>query len=689
MPGDRPPSIQSQTILAGHTVDDVWRSLGGLAAALAVARTAELVSTLDVVVGDVGPEPTLAATDVAGLEAAAGSWGFASISYRHLPAAATSVGRDAVGVHGAHGRLAVDATADLLLLLDAAAVPSPTMLAGLLDAAADPAVGIAEARLLPIEVPKPYDALTGDTSWASSSAALVRRAEVFVALAGFDADQVGDLAADVDLSWRARLAGWRVVAVPRAAAFCDVAPRPWARPSPGARHAAELARLLVQHRFGAPPPPEPVAPVRSGDDEVDAEAAAAHVARRSARAELAALVAAGRAPAAVAGTEGVAADVAADVAALGCLERRPLTADPRADAVDGAVDPSTPLDDLLARVGATRPTAGAPAAAGRPLLTVLVRTQGERMPLLRDALACLAGQTEDDVEVLVLVHGDATAVTGTTRLVELFDPRFAERVRVVPVRGGGRSRPLNVGLEQARGRFVAFLDDDDVVTADWAAAFARLARRHPGRIARSRCATRTARRLSVDDPIADHELPGELELPYAAAFDYIGHLRLNASPICSVAFPLDTLRALDLHFDESLAVVEDWDLLMRTAQYTGVVDSGAVTSIYHHWDGGDASRTLVEAAIWRETHHALLARWSESPVLLPPGTVTGLVDGTAFQDMLDEYEHLRHHLDLARQRLAQIESSEWWKLTLPPRKALGSLKLAVRRVVANRKGPGD
>ncbi len=680
MSEDRPPSIQSQTILAGHTVDDVWRALGALAASLGLARATALVSSVDVVLGDVGAEPTLAATDVAGLEAAASSWGFDSFCYRHLPAEAAA--GDGAGVHRAHDLLAVDATADLLLLLDAAAVPSPTMVACLVDAVAAPAVAVAEARVLPIELPKPYDPLDGTTSWASSSAALVRRAEVFVALGGFAVDQVGELAADVDLSWRARSAGWRIVHVPRAAAFCDVAPRPWSRPGPGGRHAAELARLLVQHRFGAPPPPEPTPPVRSGDDEFDAEATAAHVARRSARAELASLVAAGRAPAVLPGVAGL----AADVAALGSLERRPSASAP---SPTGAVDPGTPLDDLLARVGASRPTDGAPSAVGRPQLTVLVRTQGERMPLLRDALLCLSGQTEDDVEVLVLVHGDQTAVANTTTLVGLFDPRFAARVRVVPVRGGGRSRPLNLGLEQARGRFVAFLDDDDVVTADWAAAFTRTARRYPGRVARSRCATRTARRLSVDDPVADYELPGELELPYAAAFDYIGHLRLNASPICSVALPVDSLRALDLHFDESLAVVEDWDLLMRAAQFTGVVDSGEVTSIYHHWDGGDASRALVEAEIWRETHHGLLARWSESPVLLPPGTVTGLVDGTAFQDMLDEYEHLRHHLDLARQRLAQIEGSEWWKLTLPPRKALGSLKLAVRRVVADRKGGGD
>ena len=40
----------------------------------------------------------------------------------------------------------------------------------------------------------------------------------------------------------------------------------------------------------------------------------------------------------------------------------------------------------------------------RPFLTVLVRTQGKRIEPLRDALLCLAAQSDQDFEVIVLDH---------------------------------------------------------------------------------------------------------------------------------------------------------------------------------------------------------------------------------------------------------------------------------------------
>ena len=98
-----------------------------------------------------------------------------------------------------------------------------------------------------------------------------------------------------------------------------------------------------------------------------------------------------------------------------------------------------------------------------------MRTQGKRASHLRDALTCLAAQTVDSFEVLLMVHSDdAEPALGEVRaLVEDFEPAFASRVSVVHVSGGRRARPLNVALERLKAEYVAFLDDDDLVMADW------------------------------------------------------------------------------------------------------------------------------------------------------------------------------------------------------------------------------
>ncbi len=79
----------------------------------------------------------------------------------------------------------------------------------------DPTAGIAEARQTPLEHPKYYDPLTGETSWCSGACCLVRAAALHAVGGGFD-DLFFMYGEDVDLSWRMWLHGWRCLYVPQA-----------------------------------------------------------------------------------------------------------------------------------------------------------------------------------------------------------------------------------------------------------------------------------------------------------------------------------------------------------------------------------------------------------------------------------------------------------------------------------------
>lgn len=595
MPEARPPAAQSLTILADRSLGDVRRMLRGLSSASRAASAAGLLGPVSARLGTLGPGGRLAPPDVTALAAEAHDLGLAGLEVVPLEVGDHRRGLD---------QLAAGSSADLLLLLDAAAHPAPGLLVGLLGALADGRVGVIGPRRLPVAAPVRYDRRTGDVPTVPTAVCLARRAAVEAA-GGLGPP--GD-AADEAFAHRVRAAGWRVVEAPRAAVFLDPGVGGWAGPD----GPAERGR----HRLRADP--------EASEVPASFVADAARAARRARSA-------------------------------------------------------ARPVEAFASRAGLG--VEGGPAAAPpgpRPALSVVVRTQGRRMPLLEDALTCLAGQTHDDFEVLVVVHDDDEAVArAVAELVGRFDATFVARSRVERVEGGGRSRPLNVGLDLARGAYVAFLDDDDVVAATWAEAFAAGAAEAPGRIIRSRCATRALRRLAPS-ALADHEPVGEVELPYDATFDYVWHLRLNSTPICSVALPLDELRARGLRFDEALPVVEDWDLLMRAAQLTGVHDTGEVTSIYHHWEGAGTSRALHEHETWRATWLELLGRWDREPLLLPPGSVVGLVDGGAFPEMLAEYWRIRGELERARERLAAVEGATWWKLTAPPRWAITRLKGARR-----------
>src|ERR1700688_1212024 len=71
-----------------------------------------------------------------------------------------------------------------------------------------------EAAQFPEELPKSFDALTFDTPWASGCCLLVP-ARIFDSIGGFD-ENIFLYFEDVDLSWRARAAGYAVKHAPRA-----------------------------------------------------------------------------------------------------------------------------------------------------------------------------------------------------------------------------------------------------------------------------------------------------------------------------------------------------------------------------------------------------------------------------------------------------------------------------------------
>src|ERR1700733_11057609 len=103
----------------------------------------------------------------------------------------------------------------------------------------------------------------------------------------------------------------------------------------------------------------------------------------------------------------------------------------------------------------TSQTTQADDASATPL-AVVVRTQGRRESRLRDALTCLAAQTTDGFEVLLMVHtDDAEPVLGEVKdVVADFNPVFSSRVRVIHVSGGRRARPLNAALARITAEYV-------------------------------------------------------------------------------------------------------------------------------------------------------------------------------------------------------------------------------------------
>lgn len=239
------PSVRVHSIIYGVPVEDVERSLVNLGRAVQLAQAAGHVGQVEVAYGDCSPAPTLDEATLGRFRDFLKVHGIGELHYTFFDAN--------LGSAAGHNRLLADLDSDLVLILNPDTIVAPDLLSELVRAVQQPAVGLAEARQLPLEHPKDYDPVTGDTSWAATACALVPRA-VATEVDGFDATTFFLYCDDVDFSWRIRLAGYRVVFVPSARLFHDKRldiKGGW-KVSPAEEYYSAEAALLLAHKYSRP-----------------------------------------------------------------------------------------------------------------------------------------------------------------------------------------------------------------------------------------------------------------------------------------------------------------------------------------------------------------------------------------------------------------------------------------------------
>lgn len=187
--------------------------------------------------------------------------------------------------------------------------------------------------------------------------------------------------------------------------------------------------------------------------------------------------------------------------------------------------------------------------AERALFSIIVTTYN-RPELLKDALNSIAQQSFKDFEV-ILVNDNGDPVESL-----LADYEYPVTY-VRQGRNGGPAAARNTALRLARGRYVVYLDDDDLYLPDHLDALAAGLAEHPDTVVYTDA-------LFVEETITAGK---RTEVSRAQRYPHEAYSRErllvnNYIPVNTFACP----RALALavgDIDESLAGLEDWDFLMR------------------------------------------------------------------------------------------------------------------------------
>ncbi len=192
------------------------------------------------------------------------------------------------------------------------------------------------------------------------------------------------------------------------------------------------------------------------------------------------------------------------------------------------------------------------ASASSLAVSVVIPTHGRHASLSR-CLAGLAAQTlpREMFEVIVSDDGSATPVAPAV------EP-FADRMTVSIVRRSraGPAAARNEGARQARGRLLAFTDDDCVPAPTWLESLVDRTRRHPGTLIGGSIVN-----LLPDDPYAT-----ATQLIMSCVYDYYarsgsGHRFFSTS---NLAVPINRFWLLDGFSERFLhAAGEDYDFCAR------------------------------------------------------------------------------------------------------------------------------
>jgi len=105
-----------------------------------------------------------------------------------------------------------------------------------------------------------------------------------------------------------------------------------------------------------------------------------------------------------------------------------------------------------------------------PFFSIVIPTR-DRTETLAKTIVALIAQHVADFEAIIIDDGGIDAEAISALLDAVADPRF----RVLRQQQAGPAAARNTGLADAKGRWIAFIDDDDHVDAEWLRALHDLA----------------------------------------------------------------------------------------------------------------------------------------------------------------------------------------------------------------------
>lgn len=400
--------------------------------------------------------------------------------------------------------------------------------------------GMWECRQKPYEHPKMYNILTGETTWASGACFVARR-EVFKKVGGFDKN-IFMYAEDVDLSWNVRLHGYKIKYVPKAVVvhYCY---KEAGEVKPVQYYNSIINNLNLRRKYGS-------------------------LRQRLAWYKHFYRVLKGSTPFRYAKRNLVKQyfkNLKYTTYYTGWRNK------PENKEYFSKFEPKFVYFDYeYVRQGDFEPIETK--LENEPLVSVIVRTCG-RPNVLRETLISLRNQTYKNIEVVIVEDGE-------NKSEKMIKEEFSDLNIVYKATGEkqGRCKVGNLGMKLSSGKYLNFLDDDDLFFADHVETLVQALEKHNKyKIAYS---TSFETKIEVKSREPKYEYIEESRvLVHNRPFSRIRLIDINLFPIQAVMFEKSVYEKFG-GFDLELDNLEDWEMWQRYSTENAYLYVPKTTSLY-------------------------------------------------------------------------------------------------------------
>ncbi|MBD2317395.1 glycosyltransferase [Phormidium tenue] len=294
------------------------------------------------------------------------------------------------------------------------------------------------------------------------------------------------------------------------------------------------------------------------------------------------------------------------------------------------------------------------------LVTIIIRTsQEKRLPLLKNALLSVVANDYRPIEIIIVIQSEKQDFIDYLQNMsnEYSDKQVQVRIFINYTSKDQRAKNLNIGVNNANGRYIGFLDDDDVFYKHHIASLVE-------KLNNSESVAWAYSQVAMSICTLDKEKVNIVSLNYPFQKDKFTvkeMLKDNFIPIHSYLIDRNKCNLDCIYFDESFPVMEDYEFLLRLLHRGYPTFINEVTCEYRFYIKPSNSssnldaysildhREIENAKIWLETGE----RIEKTKKKLYPEYTSGLISTNKRKFLLSNFSFL----NIIKKKLPNL-----WKL---------------------------